>query len=78
MAFTRLVGVDADSHNIQIREKNNTHMWPKASTEQQPLLPCTVKDHDVHMPYSYLQNIDIMDQVMLSPWWIWLHALQIQ
>jgi hypothetical protein len=33
----------------------------------QPLLPCTVKDHDVHLPYSYLQNIDIMDPVMLSP-----------
>jgi hypothetical protein len=26
MALTKLVGVDDDSHNIQIREKNNTHM----------------------------------------------------
>jgi hypothetical protein len=26
MALTKLVGVYADSHNIQIREKNNTHM----------------------------------------------------
>jgi hypothetical protein len=66
MALTKLVGVDADSHNIQIGEEQHTHVTESKHRAAAPS-PLHCQDHDVHMPYSYLQNIDIMDQVMLSP-----------
>ncbi len=64
MALTRLVGVDADSCNIQIREKNNTHV---IENKHQATAPSPLHYQGPWCAHALQQNIDIMDQVMLSP-----------